>query len=112
MVYEGMSDFEVNKMVAERLDLNDGEEGFFELLPQLVPDFCNNPEHSWGIISENMINLVAPNVGCKWRVFVNVYTGSGSKVSDHFCYDKNGLRAAMLCFLKMKDAEDVNKRSK
>lgn len=97
MEYEGMSDFEVNKLIAYALDWNDGEDGYFDELPQLVADFCNSPSDAWPIIVENKIDLL---FGLQ-HITAKAFKGSVQSATD-----KNPLRAAMICFLKMKDAEN------
>ncbi|AUR81448.1 NinX [Vibrio phage 1.005.O._10N.286.48.F2] len=71
--------------------------GYYE---QAVLDYCNNPSDAWTIIVENKINI-------EWRDSLKLHPlakGTGGNAC-HWS-DKNPLRAAMICFLKMKDAEN------
>ncbi|MEU8571718.1 phage protein NinX family protein, partial [Streptomyces pathocidini] len=77
--YSKMSDFEINKAVAEQLykdkpslivqrdvpsrpavtvfcDIGDGE-----IVSILCADYCNNPADAWPIITENNISLIFDN---------------------------------------------------
>ncbi|EPL9572188.1 phage protein NinX family protein [Providencia rettgeri] len=96
--YTGLSDFEINKKVAERLliphyvikdkVLNAGND--------LVYDPCNNPSDAMPIIIENKIAMNHPYD--IWQC------GSGWNVAEN----KNPLRACMESYLLMKDAENNN----
>ncbi|UAX00685.1 phage protein NinX family protein [Proteus terrae] len=105
--YTELSDFEINKKVAEKLGLAyevtrygvvtrmSNKEQWREFNP------CNNPADAMPIIIENKIgmNFIGNIVG--WS-------------ASHICeskgelevYDKNYYRAAMMCFLIMKDAKN------
>ncbi|AUR87386.1 NinX [Vibrio phage 1.100.O._10N.261.45.C3] len=69
--------------------------GYYE---QAVLDYCNNPSDAWPIIVESRIT-VTPYDDENQGWFATYDT---SFFIDH----KNPLRAAMICFLKMKDAEN------
>lgn len=124
MNYEGMGDFEVNRCVAMVLDgveydyrgepkyavdcfLTDSETSSVTVYwngndePEFV-DYCNNPLDSWPIITENHINLSKHKKDDEWFAFTRA---DDLGVSEFQCKDKNPLKAAMICFLKMKDAE-------
>ncbi len=62
------------------------------------PDYCNNPSDAWPIIVENKIAIDFID-GYGWTA--NPAFNCSISVS---CHDEP-LRAAMICFLKMKDAE-------
>ena len=65
-------------------------------------DPCNNPADAWPLIVENNINLewFIDNEGVYASASVSIeFIGTTSFLSDH----ENPLRAAMICFLKMKD---------
>ncbi len=99
--YTELSDFEINKAVfiklygEESLKDKDMFDSFYRT------DYCHNPEDAMPIIIENKIgmNFIGNIVG--WS-------------ASHICeskgelevYDKNYYRAAMMCFLIMKDAEN------
>lgn len=102
MNYEQMSDFEINKSVAELLSVNLGvgsiesgcvvwDESFNEI------DYCNNPSDAWPIITENHIHI------CFGSELTTAKAFTCTELVE--VVDKNPLRAAMICFLKMKDAE-------
>ncbi|MGQ6231078.1 phage protein NinX family protein [Serratia sp. IR-2025] len=111
--YSKMSDFEINKVVAEQLhkdkpslivqrdvpsrpavtvfcDIGEGE-----IVSILCADYCNNPADAWPIIAGNEISINY------WRSGVL----EADRYGVHTVKDKNPLRAAMICFLMMKDAE-------
>ncbi|MCP4321484.1 MAG: DUF2591 domain-containing protein [Alteromonadales bacterium] len=84
MNYNELSDFEINKLVAEKLT---GKESIF------VPDYCNNPSDAWPIIVDNRIT-VAPydDASQGW---------SATYDTSFFIDDDNPLRAAMIVYLMM-----------
>ena len=103
MNYEEMSDYKINRKV---LWLTRGEnvvaykdrkspDGVLCHGMQGVFDPCNNPSDAWPIIVENKISI-----GSSSDAWI-----SGSRIFGTQVLDKNPLRAAMICFLKMKDAE-------
>lgn len=112
--HEEKSDFEINKEVSGVVDfgeivvtVNDSNEtvylcekdGLWDILPISHFDPCNNPADAWPIIVDNKINI-------EWRDSVRLNPlAKGTGGSEYWHADKNPLRAAMICFLKMKDAE-------
>lgn len=128
MNYELMSDFEINKVVAEKLGFEvrvsswaiaarDESVPYCEFLKGDVyyintprnnvdlPNYCNNPADAWPIIVENEISIVDP-VSCgldeKW-IASKFYPKFNKKDIDWD--DKNPLRAAMIVFLRMNEGE-------
>lgn len=124
MNYAEMSDFEINKLVAQKFQLRNISRKSDELSGSTIQfndyvkipyrghgdieyqdrvyyaDYCNNPSDAWPILLENHI-AVAPYrnaTPCAWP------SGSGL-ISDLATEHKNPLRAGMIVFLKMKDAE-------
>ena len=65
-------------------------------------DPCNNPSDAWPIITSSDINLSKHKADEYWFAFTRA---EDLGVSEFKCKDSNPLRAAMICFLKMKDAE-------
>lgn len=116
MNYEDMSDFEVNKLVSNFIDLiftfNDTDEtvyicekdGAWDMVPISYFDPCNNPSDAWPIIIDNKID-VSHCVG-GW-VSCSVFKTDERGMYREFYKSTNEkpLRAAIICFLKMKDAE-------
>ncbi|CAH9011829.1 putative NinX [Vibrio phage 199E37-1] len=119
MNYEEMSDFEINKLVVLAIDTDGDIESVTQRKSKLkcisnqalvkLNDInepepfnpCNNPSDAWSIILENKINI-------EWRDSLKLHPlakGTGGNAC-HWS-DKNPLRAAMICFLKMKDAENA-----
>ncbi|AUR84319.1 NinX [Vibrio phage 1.054.O._10N.261.52.A1] len=115
MNYEEMSDFEINKLVSGFIDfgnlivtVNDSEEvvylcekdGLWDMLPMGHFSPCSDPLSAWPIISDNEIDIYfnssSGHGACK-----HTRNKRGIDVAN-----KNPLRAAMICFLKMKDAEN------
>lgn len=119
MNYEDMDNFEINKLVFKAiypgmaLDINPARNieselvGVGETVRGLFKrefvtefkyfDYCNNPSDAWPIIELIWEELMQADdyyqAHTKW---------------DAYCTDHNvgKLRAAMICFLKMKDAEN------
>lgn len=116
--YEEMSDFGINKLIAKlkynhprdpeyfkfyRLDKGSAVQvNAYKMWPQNL-DFCNNPSDAWPIIFENKIATEWHHADV-WRAQCdNQHKPGAYKVFTSYCY--NPLRAAMICFLKMKEAE-------
>ncbi len=99
MSYNELTDFEINKLVAEKLT---GKESIF------VPDYCNNPSDAWPIILENNIKLYIDDeyddVGNLVKS-CNAYTGTQANSNTEYgkfnIHHKNPLRAAMIVYLMM-----------
>lgn len=120
--YSKMSDFEINSAVhnynlSEPYSLSflggdriswvekNGNEIITDRVPYAkngVHDYCNNPGDAWPIIVENFIAILPPenkrDINAAWVA----YDDENSEVGK---MDPNPLRAAMICFLMMKDAE-------
>lgn len=118
--YSKMSDFEINKLVAiatghKQLGslgwrgLKDGE--FNEVMvrgPLKIGGFdpCNNPADAWPIIDENNITIINDNPSIRFAVseVAAYFNGSNHILSAH----ENGLRAAMIVFLKMQEFKSAS----
>ncbi len=92
--YTELSDFEINKKVAERLFLKFSDCYSVILVDGEIFDPCNNPQDAMPIIVENGISIIKSSGG--WMC------GSGWNVAEN----KNPLRACMEVFLMIKDAEN------
>lgn len=119
MNYEEMIDFEINLKVANlvrdewiNVSRKEGSETCLHIIDSngatghtkhSYVDYCNNPSDAWPIIVENGISLVWMNAE------VSYYEAHGINEEiwdeDWQSQHPNALRAAMICFLKMKDAE-------
>ena len=121
MSYDEMSDFEINKAVAylvygeDEIEFIHQSESKAKCISRVALirfedsvvsekfDPCNNPSDAWPIIVENSL-LISP---CQDRRNLGFWIASDGFVIPEFSgKDKNPLRAAMICFLKMKDAEN------
>ena len=128
MNYNEMTDFEINKLVAEKLDeafllpyivtFNDSNEvvylcekdGISSIYPIAHFDPCNNPSDAWPIILENNIKLYIDDeyddVGNLVKS-CNAYTGTQASSNTEYgkfnVDHKNPLRAAMIVYLMMGD---------
>ncbi|MGL4751006.1 MAG: phage protein NinX family protein [Aeromonadaceae bacterium] len=109
MNYEEMSDFEINMAaaVAAGVEISSDSCGSsvgivrrsMGCLPNyLHVDYCNNPSDAWPIIVANKIWIQPDMVG---DGFWHCYDCE----SEHFSKHKNPLRAAMIAFLKMQEAQ-------
>ncbi|WNJ77770.1 DUF2591 family protein [Cedecea neteri] len=120
--YSQMSDFEINKRVFKAItgekplgyphnadgrsvgNVKDGE--------YLWYDYCNIVSDGWPIVIKNQIGLMKDKGDGNWDAFgeFKLFDGGWQFESDpvHHHSDRNPLRAAMVVFLKMKDAENVD----
>lgn len=112
MNYEQVSDFEINKAVAEALGYDAGWKaagcaaiGIAEgsAFGRYV-DYCNDPADAWPVILENEIATIPPvsNGTCGWKA-ERFYPQNCGTIFDWI--DKNPLRAAMIVFLMMQEAK-------
>lgn len=108
MNYEDMSNKQINKKVAVVNGLKESPVSDMMYGDGLVVyphsnevnfDPCNNPSDAWPIIVENEIDIYF-NSSDGHGAYKHIDNNSGI---DTPC--KNPLRAAMICFLKMKDEE-------
>lgn len=130
MNYEEMSDFEVNKLVAgiflpcdylfdeenKRVELANYQDvmiGYMHdqvLTPYQEFNPCNNPSDALPVIVDNYISLTTIGDGNWHADTVESIDCTDSNcftcVSSNHFHDNNPLRAAMICFLKMKDADN------
>lgn len=115
--YDDMSDFEINKLVAGHLH---GEEWWHKystvLIMRLMPtdsggmglrkapvDYCHNPLDSWPIIIDNKFSITSwGNKNDFWMVSDCPSWDADNPTAINVA-DKNPLRAAMICFLKIMD---------
>ena len=114
--YSELSDFEINKCVAVALGHSVDEEkygkasiGVFHSdgLTYKSYDYCNNPADAWPIIFENKIMLSPRCADDEWKA--EIYLGR-EDIFDNYAsaWHKNPLRAAMIVFLMMQDANHAN----
>lgn len=120
MNYSELSDFEINERVAKLWCKNydtvtqfgDTQMVCVDSISSMeIKDYCNNPSDAWPIVVENEISLIRDtSTNDVWEaVLMGWYTclGFESKHGDDYCYiDQNPLRAAMICFLMIKEVEN------
>ena len=122
MNYEDMSDFEINKLVAthESLIINESQSlskspssvMVNDIIQSFMFDPCNDPSDGWPIMDTNNISVTTDGCGFWNADILSTINSDDENVSFEcftltgFTQDKNPLRAAMICFLKMKDAEN------
>ena len=98
MDYSELTDFQINKLVAEKeFSLKGG--GFIGFDETGFKDYCNNPSDAWPIILENGICLETYSINSLW--FACYHDNVEIKFSD-----KNPLRCAMIVYLMMGDDDD------
>lgn len=112
MDYSKMSDFEINKRVAD-IAMNgtwhvkpshpNNDTGGWLYGPNGIqtydlPDYCNNPADAWPIIVENGIGIRKQS-NSLWCV-----SRQGGMYPQ---YNENPLRAAMMVFLRMQESANV-----
>lgn len=116
MNYEEMSDLQINLLVANAIGVYAAEnsgvvfasvkhEGDNVVSVIGAVDYCNNPSDAWPIINANLIGVIPDEDGVTMHFY-------GDWVATAFCSTisythKNPLRAAMIVFLMMKDAQNV-----
>ncbi|MCH4688488.1 phage protein NinX family protein [Escherichia coli] len=123
MDYSQLSDFEINKRVAEviykdrnglfvarNLPSKEGVTIVAEVNSEDIciaaADYCNNPADAWPIITENNISIILdnPSMPCATDNARDLFDDAGPNVG--VAYD-NPLRAAMIVFLMMQDANNA-----
>ena len=109
MDYESLSDFEVNKAVAEALGLDHKPHEDHQTTYLYVDERtgegrsfcpCNHVSDAWPVIVENKINIHTGEFPVAF-LMENYWTYR----IEHM--DENPLRAAMIVFLKMVEAKDA-----
>ena len=121
MNYSDLSDFQINKLVAGALGIKVAENQFFYLgyrdesvvivsrysEADAVVDYCNNPSDAGPIILKNKISINCYKEGDSDYWESSSYDSKNNEKKRHFANDdKNPLRAAMIVYLMMKDAEN------
>ena len=91
MNYEDMRDFEIEQKVSIIVNGDD--------LVRKAP-YCSKAEWAWPVIVDNRINITHRSDG---DTCAEVFCESENNWISAVC--KNPLRAAMICFLKVKGAE-------
>ncbi|EEV8754195.1 DUF2591 domain-containing protein [Escherichia coli] len=116
MDYSQLSDFEINKRVfkaivgakplgyphnADGRSVGNESNGNYRWY-----DYCNNPADAWPIITENNISIILdnPSMPCATDNARDLFDDAGPNVG--VAYD-NPLRAAMIVFLMMQDANNA-----
>lgn len=96
--YTELSDFEINKKVAERLFLKFTDKWSVILVDGESFDPCNNPNDAMPIALDNGISLTSPMFSYgEWKA---------SYFRKYYARNINPYRAAMEVYLLMKDAEN------
>lgn len=112
--YSKMSDQEINMAIAEVIfpDYKVIESKsrppsacVISHLPSKWVDYCNNPADAWPIIDENNITIIndSPSLRLAVSGVAACFNGSNPIWSAH----ENGLRAAMIVFLKMQESKNA-----
>ncbi|HGN1205761.1 TPA: phage protein NinX family protein [Proteus mirabilis] len=96
--YTELSDFEINKKVAERLFLKFTNNWSVILVDGESFDPCNNPSDAMPIVFESGISLISD-----WN---EVGVWGATNQPWYSSENKNPLRAAMEVYLMIKDAEN------
>ena len=124
MDYEDKSDFEINKAVLLIQDVDDDIESItcrntklkcinsvaivkfkgIEEPARFNP--CNNPSDAWPVIVENKFSITSWGSRNDFWMVSNCPSWDADNPTAINAVDKNPLRAAMICFLKMKGAEN------
>lgn len=103
MDYSKLSDEEINKRVATGIGVNpyiaDGG------LSEIYRDYCNNPTDAWPILLKNRISIEFDSSydGDEPAEWVKASANAGEHFSHNIC--NKALRAAMIVFIIMKDAQ-------
>lgn len=117
--YDEMSDFEINKAVADSMGIywhstpsRNGtlswiySDNYCECDTKVnaaveLPDYCNDPSASWPIMCRAYIEIKRDSCQAHVSSYFNPDFIVDCRNESHEI-----LRAAMICFLKMKDAEN------
>lgn len=114
MNYDEMSDKEINELVTAKLynceewELNNERTAFYHCgvdgsgyYVQPIVNYCHNASEAFPVIEANWISLVCR--GIEWKCYtINILT-----LDEIFhAYDENPLRAAMICYLNMWEANN------
>lgn len=107
--YDEMSDIVIDRKIFS-LMFGDGDKDMERIWKENKFRPCSQPNVAWSIIVENEISLIRDvSTNDVWEAVAKLwYTCEGAESSlgiEFEVIDKNPLRAAMICFLKMKDAE-------
>lgn len=117
MDYSQLSEFEINKRVADivmngtwhvRPSHPDNTTGGWlygsnGIQTYDLPDYCNNPADAWPIIESNGITIINDK-NCFPRATNDAYEFINEQYDDCIhALDRNPLRAAMIVFLMMQD---------
>lgn len=108
MNYEDMSDFEINKRVAEAvgMEISSDHSGAYvgvikrsmgSLPSYMHVNHCNSPSDAWPIILENKITIFSPNDTHDDSLWM-------AELDESHMFSANPLRAAMIVFLMMQEA--------
>lgn len=113
MDYSKLSDFEINKLVDERLCkkhmvAKEEKYGASVIVTNSCgatcrSNYCNNPSDAWPIIVENRISIMFdehPAMATDKCEFDGTLCTTGVEV-----FNQNPLRAAMICFLMIEEQE-------
>ena len=104
MNYSELSDFEINKLVAEKLGQDLSGVNETNQFNYNIADYCTNPEYSFPITTDNGISITLH--GKVWIAWADKPVGcSGKTQVREFSYHENPQRAAMEVFLKIGDSE-------
>lgn len=104
MNYEKMSDKEINLEVAKHFYDHEWLERH-EHLHESSFDYCNNPADAWPIIESIWCKLIGVG-GYDFGVGLGETETTAWNANVHK-YKCSKLKAAMICFLKIKDAENA-----
>ncbi|AUR93245.1 NinX [Vibrio phage 1.186.O._10N.286.49.E3] len=116
MNYEDMSDFEINKLVAGKafgshewvcVSSWSDDEFVASLINHTQEKFdpCNNPSDAWPIILTTGMSIELAHEDLGGIGTCTIYNSMGTDWYCDFTDNSKALRAAMICFLKMKDSE-------
>lgn len=112
--YSQLSDFEINHRVAKLigLKLQSSESLLYNTQGKWeIFDPCCNPADAWPIISENKISTMWMTSEKEWCAWSEGDLADGTwdweNVPDYYFNCTSQLRAAMIVFLMMKDAENA-----
>ena len=113
MNYEAMSDFEINKAVAELIHSKARIETYWHKdtmrdqvriewsMGSFTSDFdpCNNPADAWPIIEANNISVQ------NWDDYSRAWVSDNCDIEFHDEESCRGLRAAMIVYLMMQESK-------
>ena len=101
--FDFMTPSKINYLVAIE---DDYDADWVRRHPQLVPDYCNDPESAFPIMLQHNIAILPTGLNGVWVAIHSPDIDKDNKIHANILeYDENPLVAAMICFLKVMEVK-------